>query len=122
MPIQITVQDQVTLILSDTPPTFINADAGGHTYLNGPGREAHIIIQNASLASITATFVSVRKSNFGTFPNKVITIGPDRESTLPLFDHRRFTDEDTLLASFTLSAITNVMVAAILPGVFFKET
>lgn len=124
MPTPLTVQSQLALIAAGTSPIMTNADATGHTYRNVRGvedLEPEIYVENNTASAITLTMVSARQSNFGTFPNKVVTCAAASLTILPAFDVHRFTDPGTGLASFTLSVTANVRVAAVEPGRFYKE-
>ena len=124
MPTELVVQSQLALMEAGTPPTMTAADATGHTYRNLRGvedLEPMIYVENSTASPITLTMISARKSNFGTFPNKTVTIPAMTITQLPGFDVRRFTDPGTSLASFTLSATSGVRVAAVEPGRYYKE-
>jgi len=121
---QILVQKQLDLVAAGQQPTMVNADPTGHTYINWRGLEnlePELYIENNTASAITLTMVTARASNFGTFPNKVVTIPAASLMILPAFDSRRFADPGTGLASFTLSVTTNVRVAAVEPGRIWKE-
>ena len=103
---------------------MVAADPTGHTYTNWRGLEnlePELYIENNTASPITLTMATARDSNFGTFPDKPITIPAASLMIVPAFDSRRFTHPGTGLASFTLSVTTNVRVAAVEPGRIFKE-
>jgi hypothetical protein len=67
------------------------------------------------------TITSARKSNFGTFPNKTISILAGATTALPTFAAQRFSDLGTGKLAFTLSSVTSITVAAVRPGQYYQE-
>lgn len=121
MATELTVQDQLALMAAGAAPTMVAADITGHTVVNDAGREVEIWVDNASGSPLTMTVETARKSDFGTFPDKVITIPAAALVVLPTFAARRFTDVGTGKLSFTLSAVGSVTVAAVRAGQYFQE-
>jgi hypothetical protein len=118
--VDLTVQDQLALVAASASPNFVAASANGHTVDNPEGHETQLWFINSG-AAITVTFVSARKSNFGTFPNKAITIPGGSTVAIPTFSARRFSDPATGKLSFTLSSVAGVTLAALRLGQYFQE-
>jgi hypothetical protein len=121
MPTELVVQDQITLVEAGDAPTMVAADATGNTFRNPPGDEAHLWVQNGGGLPVTVTVATARPSNFGRFPDKVLTVPAATLQQLPLFSAVRFTDPGTTLCTVTYSSVSSVTVAAVRPGMYEKE-
>jgi len=121
MATDLTAQSQLTLMAAGTAPTMTAADITGHTVLNPAGAEVNIWVNNASASVLTMTVTTARDSNFGTFPDKTLSIQAASLVVLSQFSARRFTSPETGKLTFTLSAVTSVTVAAVTPGQYFQE-
>lgn len=122
MAVDLTVQDQLALMVAGSEPTMTAASGTGHTATNPAGAEVELWVDNASGSNVTLTMKTKRRSNFGTFPDKTVTILAGALVVLPTFAAQRFTDPATGKLEFTLSVTTNISVAAVRPGQYFQET
>lgn len=95
--------------------------ASGHQFANQQG-DVGIWIDNMRGTSIVVTFLTARESDFGVFPDKVITCAAAAITKLPTFNPRRFTTVGTGKTTFTLSETTDVQVAALVQQQYFKES
>lgn len=121
MATELSVQDQIALVDGGDAPAMVAADANGNTYRNPAGGEPMLWVQNDSGSPITVTIATARPSNFGTYPDKTYTVPASTLQLLPRFDARRFTDPGTTLCSVSYSDVTSVTVAAVRPGLVWKE-
>jgi hypothetical protein len=109
------LQDELLL---DGMPDFVAADAGGDEAPNPRSRTAIWIINDG--AEMTLTITSSRESNFGPYPNKVITIPSGVSYFTPQFDARRFDNLNGRI-SFIFSRVSDVTVAAVERGTVYQD-
>lgn len=109
------------LTIGADAPTYFAATAGptGDRAPNAGGR-TRVWINNDG-ASVTCTITSQRDSNFGPFPDKVLTIPANTFYPLPPFDPRRFNTADSFI-HFVFSDETNVTIAAVEDETIFKDS
>lgn len=118
MAINLSVQFESAL--GPSGPTYVAADAGGHTFANDG--ETAIWVKNLSASSINLVMASARDSDFGPYPSKTIAIAASTIFKTQTFNARRFTSPVTGLATFTLSATASVEVAAVAQQQIFKDS
>lgn len=111
---------QFELSLGPSGPLFVAADATGHTFAND-GNVA-IWVHNNTLNPLTLTMLSARHSDFGPYPSREIEIAASTLYKTSTWHSRRFTDERTGRATFTLSVTSGVLVAAVAQQQIYKDS
>jgi hypothetical protein len=109
--------------LGASPQDFVwtDADASGHLVPNSQGNVA-IWINNGRNDDVTMTVTSPVRSEMGELVERTFVFPKGLATQSPQFDRRRFTNPSTGMLSFTLSAVGNVQVAAVVIEKIFKES
>jgi len=110
---------QDLLVIGSGSATYVPATAVTGDRAYNPMSNTRIWVQNAGAAT-TVDFISQRSSNFGSFPDKTLSIPAFTFYPIPAMDARRFNDAADWV-KFIFADATNITIAAVADVKIYKD-